>query len=1016
MKSKRVLLLGAAIAGGLFAAMQSSEAQLSPEKSLETFHMADGFQAAAWASEPGLVNPTDIDIDERGRVWALEAANYRKSQIRPEGDRILILEDTHHTGHCDSYKVFVQDKRLNAPLGICKLGNKLYVSQSPNVFVYTIDEATDKPAGEPQVFFTGFEGVNHDHGVHAFVFGPDGRLYFNCGNEGGKGFIKHGDGTPVIDITGSEVGEGGRIYKGKPKTRDYSGPRQGLVLSCDLDGSNFQTYAYNFRNNYELCVDSFGTVWQSDNDDDGNQGCCINYVMEGGDFGYTGPRGSNWGRDRGAFPGQTKQEAHWHQRWPGVVPNMLNTGQGAPCGILVYEGSLFGDRYVGALFHADAGPNVVRAYITTPSEHVAKGIMNNDPGESMHQKAGAGYQCDSVEIMKSSDHWARPDDVCVAPDGSIFMSDWYDPGVGGHATGDIGAKLHDWHKLNGRVFRFYPEGKPPETPKLDLATVPGQIAALESPNQARRYLAYQKLDAGGAAAETALQDAFEHDRNPRFRARALWLLARGADGKATVARALKDKDPDIRVTAIRAARRTKMDMVQVAHQMLADTSPAVLRELCLAMQFEPDERAIPVLVKLADKYDGTDRWYLEAFGIGARDREAKVLSAWTPGHQNKDAQAERGIEWRLKMEPTPLDGKATPPLTSRQLVTGWWAVGPFPSSGAASLDHNFGPDASAAAIDPSASFAGVGGKTIRWEQVHTTDGGPDAPQWVDFKKFCTDRHFPSDNVVGYFATTIVAPQDEAAQLLVGSDDATKIWLNGAVVLNGDTTRPVRLGDDEVNVTLHKGMNVLLCKLRQGNGDSGITVALKTPGPITFATGAHASAGPAAQGTPSAAPTEAGTFLMRDGRTLLPMAQLASLSGDARAGEAVFRNANGANCIRCHQLGDQGGIIGPPLNQVGQKLNKAQLYEAILYPSAAIEMGYETWVVKAKDGQVFTGRKVEDTDDHVTILDADGKYHDIPLDKVERKVQQKISLMPDGLVQAMTQSDLVNLVEFLSRRK
>ncbi|HEY2586296.1 MAG TPA: PVC-type heme-binding CxxCH protein [Tepidisphaeraceae bacterium] len=848
MKCKRFLLLSAVVAGLLSAA--PGDAQLSPEKSLETFRMADGFQAAVWASEPGLVNPTNLDIDERGRAWVLEAANYRASQIRPEGDRILILEDTHHTGHCDSYKVFVQDKRLNAPLGICKLGNKLFVSQSPNVFVYTIDEATDKPAGEPQVLFTGFEGVNHDHGVHKFVFGPDGRLYFNCGNEGGKGFIKYGDGKPVIDIVGSEVGEKGKIYKGKPKTHDYSGPRQGLVLSCDPDGSKVETYAYNFRNNFELCVDSFGTVWQSDNDDDGNQGCRINYVMEGGDFGYTGPRGSNWMRDRSVFPGQTKQEAHWHQHWPGVVPDMLHTGQGAPCGIVVYESNLFGDRYFGALFHADAGPNVVRAYITTPSEHVAKGIMNRDPGESLHEKPGAGYQCDSVEIMKSSDHWARPDDVCVAPDGSVLMADWYDPGVGGHATGDIGAKLHDWHKLTGRIFRFYPEGKALEAPKLDLSTVEGQVAALESPNQATRFLAYQKLAAGGPAAEQALKNVFENEKNPRFRARALWLLARTANGKAEVERALEDKDPDIRVTAIRAARRMKMDIVQVAERMLGDASPAVLRELCLAMRFEPDERAIPLLVKLADKYDGTDRWYLEAFGIGARDCEAQVLAAWKADHQNKDAEAEHGIEWRLKREPVEL----------------------HPSQSA--------------------------------------DAGP-AP---------------------------LAPKT-----------------------------------------------------------SGATGSVNAVSKVTAADSAQ-------------------TFVTRDGQTLPPMSKLALLSGDAKAGEAVFRNANGANCIRCHQIGDQGGIIGPPLNQVGQKLNKAQLYEAILYPSAAIEMGYETWVVKTRDGEVFTGRKMEDTDDHVTILDADGKYHDLPAGKVDRKVQQKISIMPEGLTQAMTRADLVNLVEFLSQRR
>ena len=153
---------------------------------------ADGLETTLWANEPGIVKPTNMDIDERGRIWITEAANYRGANRRPDGDRIMILEDTKHTGVCDSYKVFVQDKNLFAPLGICKLGNKLYVAQSPNVFIYTIDESGDKPVGEPVVLFTGFGGTNHDHGVHSGIFGPDGRYYFNCGNEGGHGLVEDG--------------------------------------------------------------------------------------------------------------------------------------------------------------------------------------------------------------------------------------------------------------------------------------------------------------------------------------------------------------------------------------------------------------------------------------------------------------------------------------------------------------------------------------------------------------------------------------------------------------------------------------------------------------------------------------------------------------------------------------------------------------------------------------------------------------------------------------------------------
>src|SRR5205814_2093572 len=156
-------------------------------------------------------------------VWVAEAANYRGSKLRPEGDRIMILEDTHHAGKCDSYKVFVQDKRLFAPLGVCKLGNKLYVAQSPNVFVYTIDESGDKAVGEPQILFTGFGGENHDHGVHAGVFGPDGKYYFNMGNEGYSGLVKSPDDKPVRDVFGSEVGRHVKIWRGKERPRDVLG-------------------------------------------------------------------------------------------------------------------------------------------------------------------------------------------------------------------------------------------------------------------------------------------------------------------------------------------------------------------------------------------------------------------------------------------------------------------------------------------------------------------------------------------------------------------------------------------------------------------------------------------------------------------------------------------------------------------------------------------------------------------------------------------------------------------------
>ena len=152
-----------------------------------------------------------------------------------------------------------------------------------------------------------------------------------------------------------------------------------------------------------------------------------------------------------------------------------------------------------------------------------------------------------------------------------------------------------------------------------------------------------------------------------------------------------------------------------------------------------------------------------------------------------------------------------------------------------------------------------------------------------------------------------------------------------------------------------------------------------------------------------------------GKTYPPFDQLAALNGDAKAGAAVFRGEK-AGCIRCHQIGDEGGKIGPPLTTVGEKLSRAQLVEAVFDPSAAILMGFENWIVRTKDGNVLTGLKVEDAEDHITLLDVHGKYTDIKTEDIKSKKQDTKSIMPDGLPAAVTQKEMVDLLTYLSTLK
>ncbi len=141
------------------------------------------------------------------------------------------------------------------------LGKQVLISQSPYVWAFYDDNGDDK-ADRKEILFQGIGGEQHDHGMHTFNFGPDGKLYFNFGNEGKT--LRDKNNKVVPDQDGDEIGPD-----------KY---RQGMLFRCNPDGSKVECLAHNFRNNYEVAVDSYGTMWQSDNDDDGNRGVRINYV------------------------------------------------------------------------------------------------------------------------------------------------------------------------------------------------------------------------------------------------------------------------------------------------------------------------------------------------------------------------------------------------------------------------------------------------------------------------------------------------------------------------------------------------------------------------------------------------------------------------------------------------------------------------------------------------------------------------------------------------------------------
>jgi len=602
----------------------SVPAQMSAEQSAQRLKPAPGLEATLWASEPMLVNPTNIDVDSRGRVWVAEGLNYRLSRGGnrrfhriEEADRIKILEDTNGDGKADKVTVFA-DKIFPVPMGIAVeehygqdgkyKGCRVFVGNSPDLLVLEDTDGDDK-ADKRYPLLTGFGGVDSDHGVHGMVLGLDGKLYFT-----------HGDGCCSVQHDHSERQQNFDVID--KSGRHVWTDQLANTLRVNRDGTQFEIICDRQRNNYETCLSSFGNIFTSDNDDDGNRGCRVIWAMDGGHYGYR-------------TPGSPR---HWGEEVPGNVPKLVGTGNGSPCGIMLYEGELLPAEYHGGVFEIDAGTRQVNFFPMT--------------------RKGAAFRTEYRVFLGGDDPWFRPVDACTAPDGSVFVADWYDAGVGGHAFSD---------QTTGRIYRVAPRGHASRKIKVDFSTVDGLTAALQSPNIATQDVARRLLidrvklepskiprgpnnvDASGREVLDSLGKLASSDSKGYARARAVWTYhgitaAAGLDDALAEAM-LKDDDARLRELAVRILGRdcrengkveyTKPEAKQppaaLAHldilvPLAGDPDAGVRRELILALRNLPTDKAGNALRTLAAAWDGQDRWYLEVLGLALERRESAFLS------------------------------------------------------------------------------------------------------------------------------------------------------------------------------------------------------------------------------------------------------------------------------------------------------------------------------------------------------------------------------------------------------
>ena len=134
-------------------------------------------------------------------------------------------------------------------------------------------------------------------------------------------------------------------------------------------------------------------------------------------------------------------------------------------------------------------------------------------------------------------------------------------------------------------------------------------------------------------------------------------------------------------------------------------------------------------------------------------------------------------------------------------------------------------------------------------------------------------------------------------------------------------------------------------------------------------------------------------------------------GDPERGKAHFLAGKGA-CITCHQIGEAGRAIGPDLSTIGRIRTHRDLLESILYPSESLARDFETYNVTLKDGTALMGLIKRETTDFVYLTDVTGTEKPLSRGDVKTITPIAMSIMPQGLEQAMSQEELLDLTSYL----